>query len=91
MAEPLPDDAFRAGPGVSEALERNRSGPMTLEAYARFVKGFTLTPEQLRAIPTAEGLPRFTLDDEGRAPRGGGIGEPSGIRTRDPLLKRQML
>ncbi|MHB8797623.1 MAG: hypothetical protein ACYDBY_04075 [Thermoanaerobaculia bacterium] len=63
MAEPLPDDAFRAGPEVSDALEQSRPGPMTLEEYARFVKAFTLTPEQLRAIPTAEGLPRFTLDD----------------------------
>jgi hypothetical protein len=48
---------------VAEALERNRPGPMTLEEYARFVKSFHWTAEQLRAIPTAEGLPRFTLDD----------------------------
>lgn len=48
---------------VAEALERNRPGPMTLEEYARFVKGFAWTAEQLRAIPTSEGLPRFTLDD----------------------------
>jgi len=47
---------------VAEALERNRPGPMTLEEYARFVKGFRWTTEQLRAIPTSEGLPRFTLD-----------------------------
>ncbi len=47
---------------VAEALERNRPGPMTLEEYARFVKSFHWSDEQLRAIPTAEGLPRFTLD-----------------------------
>lgn len=63
MAEPLPDDAFRVSPETAEALERNRPGPMTLEEYARFVKGFAWTAEQLRAIPTSEGLPRFTLDD----------------------------
>ena len=63
MPEPLPDGAFRVSPGTAEALERNRPGPMTLEEYARFVKGFAWTMEQLRAIPTSEGLPRFTLDD----------------------------
>jgi hypothetical protein len=36
---------------------------MTLAEYAEFVKQFRWTAEQLRAIPTAEGLPRFTLDD----------------------------
>jgi hypothetical protein len=36
---------------------------MSLEEYARFVKSFQWSGEQLRAIPTAEGLPRFTLDD----------------------------
>ena len=63
VAEPLPDDAFRVSPETAEALERNRPGPMTLEEYARFVKGFAWTAEQLRAIPTSEGIPRFTLDD----------------------------
>ncbi len=48
---------------IAEALERNRPGPMSLEEYARFVKSFQWSGEQLRAIPTAEGLPRFTLDD----------------------------
>lgn len=47
----------------AEALERNRPGPMDLDEYARFVAGFRWTPEQLRAIPTSEGLPRFTLED----------------------------
>jgi hypothetical protein len=47
----------------AEALVRARPGPMDLAEYARFVMGFRWTPEQLRAIPTAEGLPRFTLDD----------------------------
>lgn len=46
----------------AEALERARPGPMSLDEYARFVVGFPWTSEQLRAIPTAEGLPRFTLD-----------------------------
>jgi hypothetical protein len=36
---------------------------MDLAEYARFVMSFRWTPEQLRAIPTSEGLPRFTLDD----------------------------
>jgi len=56
------DDLPLATGEVAEALERNRPGPMTLEEYARFVKGFAWTAEQLRAIPTSEGLPRFTLD-----------------------------
>lgn len=47
----------------AEAMERTGPGPMSLEEYARFVKGFRWTTEQLRAIPTSEGLPRFTLDD----------------------------
>ncbi len=47
----------------AEAMERTGSGPMSLEEYARFVKCFRWTAEQLRAIPTSEGLPRFTLDD----------------------------
>ena len=63
MPEPLLDDAFRASPEVSEALERSRPGPMTLAEYAEFVRRFHWTAEQLRAIPTAEGLPRFTLED----------------------------
>ena len=57
------DDLPIATGAAAEALERNRPGPMTLEEYARFVKGFAWTAEQLRAIPTSEGLPRFTLDD----------------------------
>jgi len=36
---------------------------MTLAEYAEFVRRFHWTVEQLRAIPTAEGLPRFTLED----------------------------
>jgi len=36
---------------------------MSLEENARFVKSFRWATEQLRAIPTSEGLPRFTLDD----------------------------
>jgi hypothetical protein len=59
----LPEDAFAVSDEVAEALERHRPGPMTLEEYARFVKSFRWTTEQLRAIPTSEGLPRFTLDD----------------------------
>ncbi|MCL4808437.1 MAG: hypothetical protein KJ062_11720 [Thermoanaerobaculia bacterium] len=46
----------------AEALDRARPGPMSLDEYARFGMGFPWTSEQLRAIPTAEGLPRFTLD-----------------------------
>lgn len=63
VPEPLPDEAFRVSPETAEALERIRPGPMDLAEYARFVMGFRWTPEQLRAIPTSEGLPRFTLDD----------------------------
>lgn len=48
---------------AAEALEKNRPGPMTLAEYAEFVRRFHWTAEQVRAIPTAEGLPRFTLDD----------------------------
>jgi len=59
----LPGDAFVVSAEVADALERNRPGPMTLEEYARFVKSLRWTTEQLRAIPTSEGLPRFTLDD----------------------------
>jgi hypothetical protein len=46
---------------VSEALERNRPGPISLEEYARFLKQFHWTTEQLRAIPLSTG-PRFMLD-----------------------------
>lgn len=60
-AESLPDDAFVVSPEVAEALERNRPGPMTLDQYARFVKSFRFTAEQLRAIPLACGE-RFRLD-----------------------------
>ena len=60
--EPLDlDIAFNASPEVSEALERNRPGPISLEEYARFLKQFHWTAEQLRAIPLSTG-PRFTLD-----------------------------
>jgi hypothetical protein len=44
-------------------MERNRPGPISLEEYARFVKSFQRSGEPLRAIPAAERLPRFTLDD----------------------------
>jgi hypothetical protein len=57
------DDLPIATGADAEALERNRPGPMDLAEYARFVMSFRWTPEQLRAIPTSEGLPRFTLDD----------------------------
>lgn len=46
---------------VAEALEKNRPGPMTLDQYARFVRRFHFTAEQLRAIPLASGE-RFRLD-----------------------------
>ena len=59
--EPLPDDAFSFSPEESEALERNRSGPISLEEYARFLKQFTWTKEQHASRPPASG-PRFTLD-----------------------------
>lgn len=36
---------------------------MTLAEYAEFVRQLHWTAEQVKAIPTAEGLPRFTLDD----------------------------
>lgn len=61
--EPLPEDAFVVSAEVADALERHRPGPMSLEEYARFVKGLRWSAEQLRAIPTSAGLPRFTLDD----------------------------
>lgn len=57
------DDLPMATGAVAEALERNRPGPMTLAEYAEFVRQFHWTAEQLKAIPTAEGFPRFTLDD----------------------------
>ena len=60
--EPLPEEAFVVSSEVAEALERNRPGPMFLEEHARFVRSFRWCAEQLRAIPTAEGLPRFTRD-----------------------------
>ena len=60
--EPLDlEVAFRASPETSAALERNRPGPMTLPEYARFLKQFHWTQEQLRAVPPPTG-PRFTLD-----------------------------
>lgn len=60
--EPLDlDIAFNASPEVSEALEKNRPGPVSLEEYARFLKQFRWTEDQLRAIPLSTG-PRFTLD-----------------------------
>ena len=62
VPEPLPDGAFVVKPEVAEALERNRPGPMTSEGWAAWMKSLSFTAEQLRAIPTSEGLPRFTLD-----------------------------
>ena len=60
--EPLDlEVAFRASPETSAALERNSPGPMTLPEYARFLKQFHWTREQLRAVPPTTG-PRFTLD-----------------------------
>lgn len=35
---------------------------MTLDQYARFVKSFRFTAEQLRALPLDEGAERFELD-----------------------------
>lgn len=62
IPEPLDlDIAFRASPETSAALERNRPGPMTLPEYARFLKQFHWTQEQLRSAPPPTG-PRFTLD-----------------------------
>jgi hypothetical protein len=58
----LPDDAFVVRPEVAEALERNRPGAMSPEEWVAWMKSLAFTAEQLRAIPTAEGLPRFTLD-----------------------------
>ena len=61
--DPLDLDGLPIATGeLAESLERHRPGPMTLDGYARFVSAFPWTAEQLRAIPTAEGLPRFTLD-----------------------------
>lgn len=58
----LDDLPLATGP-TAEALESSRPGSMTLEEYARFVKGFAWTAEQLRALPNSAGQPRFTLDD----------------------------
>lgn len=55
----LGDASLRA---AAEALERSRPAPTTLDEYARFVKSFEWTAEQLLAIPTHAGVPRFTLD-----------------------------
>jgi hypothetical protein len=61
--EPLDFDTLPlASPEVAEALERNRPGPMTLVEYAKFLKQFHWTKEQLDAIPVDD-APRFTLDD----------------------------
>ena len=61
-AEPLVLDGLPfPSPETAEALERNRPGPMTLPEYARFLKQFHWTREQLRAEPPVTG-PRFTLD-----------------------------
>lgn len=57
------DELPLATGAAAEAMERNSPGPVTLDDYARFVKSFSFTSEQLRAIPTSEGQPRFTLDD----------------------------
>lgn len=56
------DDLPLATGEAAEALEECRPGPMTLEEYALFVKGFAWTAEQLGALPTSAGQPRFTLD-----------------------------
>jgi hypothetical protein len=58
----LPGDAFRWSAEESEANERNRPGPLALPDYARFLKQFHWTREQLRAIPLHTGVPPFTLD-----------------------------
>ncbi|MCL4807229.1 MAG: hypothetical protein KJ062_05455 [Thermoanaerobaculia bacterium] len=61
--EPLDLDGLpSASSAVAEALAKNRPGPMSLPEYARFLKQFRWTEEQLRSIPLASG-PRFTLDD----------------------------
>ena len=61
-AEPLDLDGLPfPSPETCEALERNRPGPMTLPEYARFLKQFRWTREQLLAVPPPTG-PRFTLD-----------------------------
>jgi hypothetical protein len=60
--EPLDlEEAFRASPETSAALERSRPGPVSLEEYARFLSQFDWTCEQLAAIPLSTGE-RFTLD-----------------------------
>ena len=62
VPEPLDLDGLPfPSPETCEALERNRPGPMTLPDYARFLKQFHWTAEQLRAVPPPTG-PRFTLD-----------------------------
>ena len=64
VAEALDLDALPfPTPEESDTLERCRPGPMTLPEYAKFLKQFHWTEEQLRAIPTHEGIPPFTLDD----------------------------
>lgn len=35
---------------------------MTSEEWVAWMKSLAFTTEQLRAIPTSDGLPRFTLD-----------------------------
>ena len=61
-SEPLDLDGLPfPSPETSAALERNRPGPMTLPEYARFLKQFHWTEEQLRSVPPPTG-PRFTLD-----------------------------
>ena len=57
------DSLPMASPEVAEALERNRPGPMSLVEYAKFLKQFHWTKEQLAAIPVDD-APRFTLDDD---------------------------
>ncbi|MEO6325915.1 MAG: hypothetical protein ABIT01_15200 [Thermoanaerobaculia bacterium] len=59
--EPLGEGAFDASAETSEALERNRAGPISLPEYACFLKQFHWTVEQLRSIPLSSGE-RFTLD-----------------------------
>ena len=63
--EPLDLDGLPlAPPDVAETLDRlRRSQAMTLPDYARWLKQFRWTDEQLEAIPLHIGVPRFTLDD----------------------------
>jgi hypothetical protein len=59
----LPLDAFSWSADDSEANERNRPGSMDFPSYARWLKQFPVTREQLERIPLHIGIPPFTLDD----------------------------